>query len=472
MTTVVFLGPSLDREQALAILPEALYLPPAGQGDLISVARSVRPDRIALVDGVFHHSLPVWHREILDALDLGVPVYGASSMGALRAAECAPFGMVGVGAVFEAYASGALTDDDEVAVAHTGAEHGWRAISLPMVDIRATLGAAVLAGRVAERWHLPVLLAAKRLWYPQRCLPALCAEATGLGMGAEELAGLRESFVEYPVGVKAADARLLLHRLAAANPQSAAPATSTPDGTTPGPARAAGDAWTLQKPVFYRALVERDRWVVHGEGAVRMARIAEYRALGDGSGQSQREDALNRAVALAMAATCGFEPTAEQVDAELLRLARRNGLAVEDLDGWASANDLSRSDLHRLAGEEATLRHLRGWLVQQAAICNGTGAVLDHLRLRGRYRQVAAAAAGLQQRLDQCRPDPADPLPRVETVTLLREHAAATGCAPDASLADWAESLGFSSVDELLRAMAEHRVVRQATAAQDSGMKA
>ena len=45
----------------------------------------------------------------------GTQVFGAASMGALRAAELAPFGMIGVGAIFAAYRDGRLTGDDEVA---------------------------------------------------------------------------------------------------------------------------------------------------------------------------------------------------------------------------------------------------------------------------------------------------------------------------------------------------------------------
>ena len=41
-----------------------------------------------------------------------------------------------------------LEDDDEVAVAHADAEHGFRALSDAMVDVRATLDAAVAAGVV------------------------------------------------------------------------------------------------------------------------------------------------------------------------------------------------------------------------------------------------------------------------------------------------------------------------------------
>jgi hypothetical protein len=65
----------------------------------------------------------------------GVHVFGAASMGALRAAELAAFGLEGVGDIYEAFASGALEDDDE-------AEGGYRPLSEAMVNIRPTLQAA------------------------------------------------------------------------------------------------------------------------------------------------------------------------------------------------------------------------------------------------------------------------------------------------------------------------------------------
>ena len=54
---------------------------------------------IGLVDGYFGGAAAVWHKEILYALSLGVRVLGASSMGALRAAECAAYGMEPVGEI-------------------------------------------------------------------------------------------------------------------------------------------------------------------------------------------------------------------------------------------------------------------------------------------------------------------------------------------------------------------------------------
>ena len=60
---------------------------------------------IGLIDGLYEDRAAPWHKEILFALENGAQVFGAASMGALRAAECADFGMIGVGAVFERYRS-------------------------------------------------------------------------------------------------------------------------------------------------------------------------------------------------------------------------------------------------------------------------------------------------------------------------------------------------------------------------------
>ena len=145
---VAFLGPTLSEDEARAVL-DAEYMPPAGHGDVLRAALR-RPRVIAIVDGVFERTPAVWHKEILFALSEGIHVYGAASMGALRAAELDRFGMRGVGDVYRAYAEGVLEDDDEVAVAHTDAEHGFRALSDSMVDVRATLEKAV-ATVVEER---------------------------------------------------------------------------------------------------------------------------------------------------------------------------------------------------------------------------------------------------------------------------------------------------------------------------------
>jgi len=87
---VAFLGPSLRSAEALGIVPQVELRPPICQGDLTTVVEGLHPRAILIVDGEFGQSLSVWHKEILHALHLGIRVVGASSMGALRAAELDP----------------------------------------------------------------------------------------------------------------------------------------------------------------------------------------------------------------------------------------------------------------------------------------------------------------------------------------------------------------------------------------------
>ncbi len=133
------------------------------------------------MDGFFEHVPSVWHKEILWAMSEGIHVFGAASMGALRAAELADFGMVGVGRIFELYRAGVLTADDEVALAHLPAEHGYRRVSEALVDMRVTLGAAVQAGvcELALAGRLIALAGAR--FYPERTWPA------GAGRGARRV---------------------------------------------------------------------------------------------------------------------------------------------------------------------------------------------------------------------------------------------------------------------------------------------
>src|SRR5690606_23357386 len=105
---ILFAGPSLP--DALRLCAGAVEArPPAAHGDVLAAVRA-GATAIGIVDGNFEHVAPVWHKEILYALEAGVTVFGAASMGALRAAECDAFGMIGIGGIYEDYASGRRVD--------------------------------------------------------------------------------------------------------------------------------------------------------------------------------------------------------------------------------------------------------------------------------------------------------------------------------------------------------------------------
>ena len=161
---IVFLGPSLDVESAEKIIP-ADYRPPAKRGDLLAAVDD-GATIIGLIDGVFHQESAVAHREILHAVKKGVRVVGASSMGALRAAEMDTLGMVGIGEIYRMYKSGELESDDEVALVFDPAS--GMSLSEPLINIRFTLRKAERTGIIDTAAHDALLAAARSVFYPQR----------------------------------------------------------------------------------------------------------------------------------------------------------------------------------------------------------------------------------------------------------------------------------------------------------------
>jgi hypothetical protein len=229
MSDVVFAGPSLHGVDP-RLLDGFDMRPPAGCGDVLGVAMA-GADAIGLIDGVFDHALSVWHKEILFAVGRGTRLYGAASMGALRAAECAAYGMIGVGRIFEDYYTGRRSADADVGVAHAPAEFGYAPLSVAMVDVEATLDAVV--GILPEEAHSALKLAAQKLHFKERTWPDIVACA-GLG-------GTVTSVLErHARSRKQEDALALLARMRA-------------DAGKP----AAEAAFTLQRSGFFTTLQNR-----------------------------------------------------------------------------------------------------------------------------------------------------------------------------------------------------------------------
>jgi len=177
---VVFLGPSLPRAEAAELLSDAELRPPAERGDVLRAALAGFRV-ICLIDGYFEHRLAVQHKELLWALKQGRSVYGAASMGALRAAELEEYGVVGVGDVYRSYADGSLENDDEVAVTH-GPAPEYRAGSEPLVDIRATLRRAVAERCVADDVADALVALVRQQFYPERSYTSMLARARAAGI--------------------------------------------------------------------------------------------------------------------------------------------------------------------------------------------------------------------------------------------------------------------------------------------------
>jgi hypothetical protein len=444
---VVFLGPSLPLADARAEL-DAVFLPPAKQADVITAVRVHQPRAIALIDGEFGQSLSVWHKELLYALNLGIPVFGSSSMGALRAAETSEFGMVGVGRVYEMYADGTLTDDDEVALSHGRDEAGYRAFSVPMVNIRATLAAAHSAGIIDTSAHDRLIAHAKALFFPERTWGQIWRAAETGGVSVDAISAARIFVASNAVDVKREDALLLLRTL------RELPAEYVPTRSS----------FVFNRSHLFEALYQRDRQVDTQDAAlVPLAAVADYAALHHPDFNALNVNAMNRALVSVLAEDLEVTATAQDIadEAGRFRLARRitsDSALVE----WRAANHLNEGEFHQLITELATARVLHRWLATRKFMERTSQIILDELRLRGDYPRMVAQAAQQEQIVTEHHQLFTETnFNHIRTRDLVIEHLRATPCRMDAPYKVWADDAGFHTTGDLRIELLRARLARQ-----------
>ncbi|MCP2342051.1 TfuA-like protein [Actinomadura rupiterrae] len=206
-TLHVFAGPTLAADRIRALAATAIVHPPVQHGDLLRLAAR-RGDIVLIIDGLWHQVPPVRHKEILELLANDVRVVGAASMGALRAAELAPYGMIGVGWVYQQYATGQLDADDEVAVTQTPS---GAPLSTALVCLRYRLNAAADAGAITAGEAAQLVELARALPYQRRSWKALhyAAASTDLAGACQRAVDWNDHYGE-TADIKAVDAELAL----------------------------------------------------------------------------------------------------------------------------------------------------------------------------------------------------------------------------------------------------------------------
>jgi hypothetical protein len=213
MNSIVFAGPSLPPRLRPAE-PGIEWRPPVRQGDLYRAALT-GPAAIGVIDGYFEVVPTVWHKEILWAMAQGIHVFGAASIGALRAAELDVFGMRGIGRIYEAYRDGVLEDDDEVAVLHGPEELGYPPLTEAMVNIRASLDEAVHGGVIAAALAARLMAIAKALFYKERTWDAVLQTAADCGSPHAPLKTFAEWLPSGHIDRKRFDAEAMLDAIRA-----------------------------------------------------------------------------------------------------------------------------------------------------------------------------------------------------------------------------------------------------------------
>jgi len=214
---VVFAGPSLP-SAVRPVDPALEWRPPAMGGDAVALA-DAGPRSVVLIDGFFETVPAIRHKELLVLIASGIPVIGGASMGALRAAELHPFGMIGVGKIFGAYLSGRLTGDDEVAVLHGPEDWDWTPLTEALVNVRATILRAVRRRVVPVEVGRAITETAVDIFYKDRTWPRLLdALDDGNIFEPHQSRAFRDWLVTGAVNLKQFDALACIERaLAPAN---------------------------------------------------------------------------------------------------------------------------------------------------------------------------------------------------------------------------------------------------------------
>ncbi len=380
MSVVVFCGPTISAAEVRKYI-DAICLPPAGYGDVLrAVEMSPKPRVIAIIDGVFRTVPAVRHKEILWALSQGVHVFGAASMGALRASELHEFGMIGIGSIFRDYLSGRIEDDDEVAVEHGPSELGFLPLNEAMVDIRVTLEAAVRDGVIDRNTESRLADRAKQKFYAERSWANLIDFARASDINPLWIDALEAWLPAGRVYCKKKDARDMLA------------AISDFIATDPPPFEPRfiferTDVWNID----YEAAHSLSRSIGGKYDAVRAQDILDELRLSPKDYAFIEREALVRALAMREARRQGIEPESEEKERALRDWLKEHGMTVQTaLEG----NRLTESELASFVKEEALIR----W-TSEALAHAVHGNLLGSLRSRGRLAPFIARAEAKQRAL-------------------------------------------------------------------------
>ena len=439
MNVCIFLGPTLAVESARQEL-HAIYLPPAAHGDIYrATLRQPPPRAIGLIDGYFRQQPAVRHKEILWAMSQGIHVFGAASMGALRAAELADFGMIGVGRIYESLRDGTIEDDDEVAVDHGPAEANYLALNDAMVDIRATFAAAVAEGVVKKTTEPALISIAKQLPFAERTYVTILEQARHEGLPDRDVKELSRWLRANQRSEKRADAITLLSTIREF-------LTSNPPPKKVSYVFQRTDTWDIDV-AFATPLRHATETEAAAPFLSRNELLDELR-LAPELYQSIRQEALTRALVSRESRRHGITVTEKEVTAAKQHWSRdRNLRTLGDILDWCRANQLCEPAFDAMITEEAIrsrLEKMAGSLVDEH--------LLTALRSRGSYLHIATR--GLRKKKLLAAHSNEQAASSVSTFELMAWYCEVRleRPLPD-NIDDFALQLGFSSSSEFHRAI-------------------
>ncbi|MEO8621101.1 MAG: TfuA-like protein, partial [bacterium] len=393
----------------------------------------------------------------LYALERGIHVFGASSMGALRAAETDMYGTIGVGEIYRMFAEGELDDDDEVALAHGSSDDGYRPLSEALVNVRATLKSAVASGVIDASLAACLIDCEKSVFFPERSYRHMFETAAAAGEDLVSLERLREFVRTSRVDQKRLDAIALLERIR----------------DLPRPLAPHVPSFELEWTGNFKALYDQDRKVLVDDTEIPLAAIHTHAALHAPNYLTLNAQALDRSLMPVLADMLGITASPDEVTAENRRFCVERQLgSSEALVEWRRQNNLSAEDFAKMMLDQARRRILHRWLIHRRSYVGTTRLVLDELRLRGDYQHWARRAVEYERLLadrsidddianEAARADDE----RLTNVELAVDHIRATPCRMPMAYHKWADEtgilLGRLRIDLLRARDARRRTARQ-----------
>jgi hypothetical protein len=369
LTVIVFAGPTIPAAEITGVV-DCTVLPPVSMGDIYRASRR-DPRAIGIIDGYFDGVPSVWHKEILWAMERGIAVFGAASMGALRAAELHTFGMRGVGRIFEAFRNGLLEDDDEVAVQHGPADLGYLPLSEPMVNFRATLDRAVAEGAIQPEIAAQLSAKAKASFYPERRWRNVLERGQADGIDKQVLAALEAWLPTGRVDQKRLDALAMLEAMR--------------DLAMP-PIGAAG--YRLEQTTMWADAV-REIESTPADRDEGLAIIEELRH----DPEQFRSIRRNAATKFAISQAAATRPVTTGANQAATRFRTQRGLFTQSaLDLWLKENDLDKPGFEQMLGEGDRLEEME-------TTSDLSRHMLNELRLTGAYAALSARARRKRDRL-------------------------------------------------------------------------
>ena len=418
-----YLGPSLDSGTARSILPAGIFLPPAKHADIISHLYQYEPTHILLVDGTFSQDLPVWHKECAFAALRGVRIYGASSMGALRASELADHGiMTGCGKIFHWYHEGVIDADDEVCLVYHQTPSGeYVAGSTPLVNYRAGLMEAVTQGLISSEEAEHRLAKEKSLHYSERT-----ASEYVFDQKREDAIELLTDFRDLPYGTDLRPTLSYVSRL-------------------------------------FKAMLERERRVEFNETVLTLQNIDSYISLHSPNHHQIRWDATNRALALILADVMEVTATEEEIEAEWTTFCARHHLPTWDsFQDWLKANAINHDDFSVITIQNARIRKLQRAHITSSMFSRQTKTILDYLRSHDQLSPWIEDCADAERKIvDKDNSESLNMDLSTDLGTLLKDHASATGLEISETLHDYVQDTGIGSLVELRVCLERLRLSRK-----------